>query len=148
VNAGAGAHDGLSNFTVALMREALDRIGPGVLATNQVESALTCRTAGGRLCPRARAAPDVLHDPGLWQGCEGPGAAGHCGERHGATVAQVALAWAMQLAYAVIPSSTKREHRTSNLEGPGAALDEAEMAAIARLDRHERQRTRDGIAPA
>lgn len=34
---------------------------------------------------------------------------------HGATPAQVALAWAMQLGYAVIPSSTKRANLQSNL---------------------------------
>lgn len=30
--------------------------------------------------------------------------------RHNATPAQVALAWALKLGYAVIPSSTKREN--------------------------------------
>ncbi|MDP1238455.1 2,5-didehydrogluconate reductase DkgB, partial [Klebsiella pneumoniae] len=35
---------------------------------------------------------------------------GAIAQRHEATPAQVVLAWAMQLGYSVIPSSTKREH--------------------------------------
>lgn len=138
---------GLSNFTVALMREALDIVGPGVLATNQVE--LSPYLQNRRVAAFARehglhltsymtlAYGKVLGDPVL-QGIA---------QRHGATVAQVALAWAMQQGYAVIPSSTKREHLASNLQAQALRLSEAEMATIAALDRHERQADPQGIAP-
>lgn len=51
--------------------------------------------------------------------------------RHRATVAQVALAWAMQLGYAVIPSSTRRENLASNLLARDLRLDAEDMARIA-----------------
>ena len=57
--------------------------------------------------------------------------------RHRATVAQVALAWAMQLGYAVIPSSTRRENLASNL-----------LARIAGLERNGREVSPQGLAPA
>lgn len=138
---------GLSNFTVALMREALDIVGSGVLATNQVE--LSPYLQNRRVAAFARehglhltsymtlAYGKVLGDPVL-QGIA---------QRHGATVAQVALAWAMQQGHAVIPSSTKREHLASNLKAQSLRLSEVETAAIAKLDRHERQADPQGIAP-
>jgi 2,5-diketo-D-gluconate reductase B len=66
---------------------------------------------------------------------------------HGATTAQVTLAWAMQLGYAVIPSSTKRDNLASNLKAQQLVLNEAEMAQIAALDRGERLTSPEGLAP-
>ena len=68
--------------------------------------------------------------------------------KHQATVAQVALAWALQLGYAVIPSSTRREHLASNLRAQDLALDAEDMAAIATLERHGREVNPEGLAPA
>ena len=67
--------------------------------------------------------------------------------KHQATVAQVALAWAMQLGYAVIPSSTKPENLASNLLARGLRLDEHDMARIATLERNGREVSPDGLAP-
>ena len=57
---------------------------------------------------------------------------------HGANPAQVALAWALQQGFAVIPSSTKRTNLESNLGALNLTLSEQEMAAIAGLERGER----------
>lgn len=70
----------------------------------------------------------VLQDPVLQQ----------IAQQHGATTAQVALAWAMQLGYAVIPSSTKRANLEGNLKARQLQLTEADMAKIAMLERGER----------
>ena len=67
---------------------------------------------------------------------------------HGATTAQVVLAWAMQLGYAVIPSSTKRANLEGNLKAQALTLSDAEMAQIAALDRGERLTSPEGLAPA
>ena len=67
--------------------------------------------------------------------------------KHKATVAQVALAWALQLGYAVIPSSTKRENLASNLLARGLTLDTDDMARIAKLERNGREVSPDGLAP-
>ena len=64
-----------------------------------------------------------------------------------ATVAQVALAWALQLGYAVIPSSTKRENLASNLLAQSLRLDADDMARIATLERNGREVSPDGLAP-
>ena len=58
------------------------------------------------------------------------------------------LAWAMQLGYAVIPSSTRRANLESNLRRANCASSEADMAQIAALDRNGRLASPDGLAPA
>jgi 2,5-diketo-D-gluconate reductase B len=58
--------------------------------------------------------------------------------RHAANPAQVALAWALQQGFAVIPSSTKRANLESNLRALKLTLSEQDMAAIAGLERGER----------
>ncbi len=68
--------------------------------------------------------------------------------KHQATVAQVALAWALQRGYSVIPSSTKRENLASNLLAQDLRLDADDMAAIAALDRNGREVDPPGLAPA
>jgi len=67
--------------------------------------------------------------------------------RRQATVAQVALAWALQLGYAVIPSSTRRENLASNLLARDLRLDADDMARIAQLERNGREVNPDGLAP-
>ena len=62
-------------------------------------------------------------------------------------LAQVALAWALQLGYAVIPSSTKRENLASNLLARDLKLDADDMALIAALERNGREVSPEGLAP-
>lgn len=54
--------------------------------------------------------------------------------RHNATPAQVVLAWALKLGYAVLPSSTKRENLASNLLAQQLMLTDEDMAQIATLE--------------
>jgi len=68
-------------------------------------------------------------------------------QRHEATPAQVVLAWAMQLGYSVIPSSTKRENLASNLRAKTLQLTADDMAQIAALERNGREVSPDGLAP-
>ncbi|MGD9758715.1 MAG: aldo/keto reductase, partial [Comamonas sp.] len=79
----------------------------------------------------------VLKDPVLIQ----------IAAKHNATVAQLALAWALQLGYAVIPSSTKRENLASNLLARDLKLDAEDMALIAALERNGREVSPEGLAP-
>jgi 2,5-diketo-D-gluconate reductase B len=138
---------GLSNFTVALSRQAIAAVGAQAIATNQVEIspylqnralAEFSRQAGIHLTSYMTLAyGKVLADPVLER----------IAAAHGATTAQVALAWALRQGYSVIPSSTRRENLQSNLKALTLQLDEADMAAIAALDRNERLANPDGIAP-
>ncbi|MNT57069.1 2,5-diketo-D-gluconic acid reductase B [compost metagenome] len=68
--------------------------------------------------------------------------------KHGATPAQVVLAWALQLGYAVIPSSTKRDNLAGNLLARDLRLDDDDMLQIAALERNGREVSPEGLAPA
>jgi 2,5-diketo-D-gluconate reductase B len=138
---------GISNFTIALTRQAIDAVGADQIATNQIELhpylqnrklADFCRQQGIHITSYMTLAyGKVLHDPVLQD----------IAARHGVSAAQIALAWAMQLGYAVIPSSTKRANLESNLKACDIRLTEEEMARIAALDRNERLTDPKGLAP-
>ena len=138
---------GISNFNIALTQQAIDIVGPGEIATNQIE--LSPYLQNHRLTAFLRAQGiavtsymtlaygKVLQDPVL----------ARIAAKHQATVAQVALAWALQLGYAVIPSSTKRENLASNLLAQTLRLSGEDMAHIAALDRNGREVDPEGLAP-
>ncbi|MBD9629688.1 MULTISPECIES: 2,5-didehydrogluconate reductase DkgB [unclassified Pseudomonas] len=139
---------GVSNFTIALMQEAIAAVGAGQIATNQVE--LHPYLQNRKVVDFAKSQGihitsymtlgygKVLSDEVIIE----------IAKRHGATPAQVTLAWAMQLGYSVIPSSTKRENLEGNLRAVDLRLTDADMAAIAALERNERITSPESLAPA
>ncbi|TAA08857.1 2,5-didehydrogluconate reductase DkgB [Pseudoxanthomonas winnipegensis] len=139
---------GVSNFNIALTREAIAAVGEGEIATNQIELSpyLQSRKLTAFLQEQGIAVTSymtlaygkVLKDPVLMR----------IADKHQATVAQVALAWALQLGYAVIPSSTRRENLASNLLARDLRLDADDMAQIATLERNGREVDPAGLAPA
>src|SRR5690606_15744030 len=138
---------GISNVNIELTRQAIAAVGKGEIATNQVE--LSPYLQGRQLTAVLKeqdiqvtsymtlAYGKVLKDPVLAK----------IADKHQATVAQVALAWALNLGYAVIPSSTKRENLASNLLARDLKLDAEDMALIAALERNGREVSPDGLAP-
>jgi 2,5-diketo-D-gluconate reductase B len=129
---------GVSNFPIALLREAIAAVGADNIATNQVE-----------LHPflQNRALDAFMVDAGIHLTAYMPLAYGmvmtdptiaRIAQAHRATPAQVALAWAMAKGYAVIPSSTKRANLESNLRARDLILSREDIAAIDALDRGER----------
>ena len=138
---------GISNFNIDLTRQAIAAVGQGEIATNQIE--LSPYLQGHKLTAFLQeqniqvtsymtlAYGKVLKDAVLAE----------IAQKHGATVAQVALAWALQLGYAVIPSSTKRENLASNLKAQALKLDADDMARIAQLERNGREVNPEGLAP-
>ncbi len=138
---------GVSNFTIDLTRQAIDLLGAQAIATNQIEVHPYLQNRALIAYLRAQgihvtafmslAYGAVLKDPVIQS----------IADKHQATTAQVALAWALQQGYAVIPSSTRRENLASNLKAIDLRLDDADMARIATLDRGERVANPD-IAPA
>ena len=139
---------GISNFNIALMKEAIAAVGAENIATNQIE--LSPFLQNRKVVDFAKsqgihitsymtlAYGKALKDPVIEA----------IATAHRATPAQVVLAWAMQLGYAVIPSSTKRENLASNLLAQQLKLSDADMAQIAALDRNERLTSPEGLAPA
>jgi len=61
-------------------------------------------------------------------------------KKYGVTESQVLLRWAVQQGYAVLPKSTNPERIRQNLDLFGFALDDADLTAIASMDRG------DGVA--
>ena len=139
---------GVSNFTIALMKEAITAVGAENIATNQIELhpylqnrkvVEFAHSQGIHITSYMTLAyGEVLKDPVIMA----------IAERHDATPAQVTLAWAMQLGYSVIPSSTKRSNLESNLKACTLKLTDADMAQIATLDRGHRLTNPQSVAPA
>ncbi|CAD5106104.1 2,5-didehydrogluconate reductase DkgB [Zestomonas carbonaria] len=138
---------GVSNFNIELTQQAIAVVGKDAIATNQIELSpyLQNRKLVAFLKEQGIAVTSymtlaygkVLKDPVI----------GQIARKHNATPAQVTLAWALQLGYAVIPSSTKRENLASNLLAQQLRLDDEDMAQIAALERNGREVSPDGLAP-
>lgn len=143
---GLTAAIGVSNFTIAHLREAIDAVGVEEIATNQVE--IHPLLQNRKLVAFARqhgihltaymplAYGKVLAEPEIQR----------IAAAHGASPAQVALAWSLQQGYTVIPSSTKRENLAANLAAAELRLSTEDMTAIEALDRGERV-ANPGFAP-
>ncbi|MGY6037584.1 2,5-didehydrogluconate reductase DkgB [Aeromonas sp. AE23HZ002T15] len=129
---------GVSNFTVAQLKEAIAILGPGAIDHQQVEIhpllqnrkvVEFCQEQGIALTAYMPLAyGKVLTEPLLLE----------IGKRHDVSPAQVSLAWLLAQGMTVIPSSTKRENQAANLAALEVQLSGEEMAQIATLDRGER----------
>lgn len=138
---------GVSNFTVDLMKQAIAAVGAEHIATNQIElhpylqNRKVVQFAHSQGIPitsyMTLAYGEVLKDPVIQQ----------IADRLQVTPAHVTLAWAMQLGYAVIPSSTKRANLQSNLHARTLTLSDDDMTLIAGLDRGHRLTSPKGLAP-
>ncbi|MNJ09610.1 2,5-diketo-D-gluconic acid reductase B [compost metagenome] len=139
---------GVSNFTIDLLRQAIAVVGKEAIATNQIElhPYLQNRTLVEFMHSQGIAVTSymtlgygkVLQDPVILE----------IAGQHNATPAQVTLAWAMQLGYAVIPSSTRRENLAGNLKARELKLNDEDMARIAALDSGLRLTNPESLAPA
>ena len=144
---GLTEHIGISNFNIELTQQAINHIGLENIATNQIE--LSPYLQNQNLVNYLQtnnidvtsymtlAYGKVLQDPTLL----------NIAAEHQVTSAQIALAWALQKGYAVIPSSTKREHLISNLKAQEIHLTPEQMQAIATLDRNAREVNPPELAP-
>ena len=127
---GLTRHIGVSNFTVALMQEAIDAVGAGQIATNQIElhpylqNRFVADFASGQgiqiTSYMTLGYGKVLKDEVVQE----------IAAEHGVEPAQIALAWAMQLGYAVIPSSTQRKNLESNLAAQSLRLTSTDMEPV------------------
>lgn len=138
---------GVSNFTVPLLKQAIAIAGAQNIATNQIE--LHPYLQNRKVAAFAQAqgvhvtsymtlgVGKVLADAVI----------ADIAQTHGATPAQVALAWALRQGYSVIPSSTRQANLESNLAARNLRLTDEDMARIATLDRGERIANPSGIAP-
>lgn len=144
---GLTKHIGVSNFTISLMQEAIECVGEGAIATNQIELSPYLQNQFVTNFARDHDIAitsymtlgygKLLHDPVITT----------IAAAHQRDTAAIILAWAMQLGYSVIPSSTNAEHLKSNLASVQIRLTDDEMSAISGLERGERLNDPESLAP-
>lgn len=128
---GLARHIGVSNFTTALLAEAL-RLSPAPLVCNQVEYHPMLDQAKVLAACRAAGMAMISYCP-LYQGralLAAPAVA-EAARRHGKTPAQVVLRWhVQQQGVAAIPRTSRKERLAENIDVFDFALGQSEMEAI------------------
>jgi 2,5-diketo-D-gluconate reductase B len=138
---------GVSNFTVALLRQAVEQIGAPI-ACNQVEYHVGLSQEPVLTYARAYDMAVAAYRP-----LGGGGLAEHpvlqtIARKHGASPAQVALKWLLdQDGVAAIPKAARPENQRQNLDALRLVLDDADRTAIARMPKAGRL-VDPGWAPA
>ncbi|MGY2288279.1 aldo/keto reductase [Pseudomonas sp. SDO528_S397] len=128
---------GVCNFNLPMLREAVDILQAPIaavqveyhpfLAQQRLFDYLTAKgIAKVAYAPLAQGR--VADDPILAQ----------IGRKHGATAAQVALAWLREQGVVAIPKARGRERQQANLDSLRLRLDDEDREAIARLPKDQR----------
>ena len=128
---------GVSNFKPAHIAALMDATGVAP-AVDQIElsPALPRRDTVGYLAA-AGVVPQAWSPLGLSHRVPGSAPVTAIARDRGITPAQVVLRWGVQQGIAVIPKSASPERQRANLDIFGFTLTDAEMAALAGLDRGE-----------
>ena len=129
---------GVSNFTIAHLKQAVDAVGAGEIATQQIEIHPFLQNRKVVEFARSQGIHLTAYMPLAYGKVMSDSTIVEIAKAHQANPAQIALAWSLQQGFATIPSSTKRANLESNLAAQNIRLSDAEMAAIAKLDKGER----------
>ena len=137
---------GVSNFTVALMRQCVEEVGAPI-ACNQVEYHVMLDQSAVLDYARSKQIAVTAYCP-LARGDLGANATlADIANKHGATAAQVALKWLLdQDSVAAIPKAARPENQQANLDALSLTLDDADRALIAALPKDGRL-VSPGFAP-
>ena len=129
---------GVANFTVALLKQAVEEIGAPI-ACNQAEYHALLDQSKLLAYMQPRKIPLVAYCP-LAQGRLAQHATlDAIARKHNATPAQVALKWLLdQPGVAATPKSSRPEGQQANLDCLKVALDDADREAIAALPKTQR----------
>ena len=141
---GLTKHIGVSNFTMANLKEAMSLLPASEILTNQIEvHPYLANTTLRNFCQKHDiqvtaympfAVGKVLKDETIVE----------IAKQHDASPAQIVLAWISAHGMTTIPSSTKRFHLENNLTGAATiSLTEEEIQRIDNLDRNDRQANPD-----
>jgi diketogulonate reductase-like aldo/keto reductase len=134
VQQGKIRHWGVSNFDVDDMEELVALPGGDKVATNQVLYNLTRRGIEWDLLPwcRKQGMPPMAYTP-IEQGrLLSDAALKSVAKRHGATPAQIALAWVMRSGAIAIPRSKSAEHVRQNRGALDVTLTDEDIAELDR----------------
>ncbi|MDV7145820.1 aldo/keto reductase [Tropicimonas sp. TH_r6] len=137
-DAGLTERIGVSNFTKRYIDRALELLGDRPIATNQVEIHPLMQNRPIVEHCRDRGISLTAYSP-LGRGCVNDSAGlKEIAAEHGATAAQIALAFLMAEGFIVIPSSGNQARIAENFVAKDFALTEAEIATIRTLDEGRR----------
>jgi 2,5-diketo-D-gluconate reductase B len=143
---GLARHIGVSNFTVALIEEAVAAC-PEPLVCDQVEyHPYLDQTRVREACARHGMAL-VAYSPVARGRVKGDRALGRIGERYRKTAAQVCLRWLVQQNVAAIPRTSKLERLSENIDIFDFELSEADMREISEMGSAGGRLTDFGFAP-
>ena len=134
--AGLARHIGVSNFTVALIDEAV-ALASEPLVCNQIElHPFLDQTKVVAAC-RAHSMAVMAYSPIARGNAKNDAVLARVGRAHGKTAAQVCLRWLTQQQIAVIPRTSRVERLLENFSIFDFALAPAEMAEIGALARDD-----------
>jgi 2,5-diketo-D-gluconate reductase B len=143
---GMSRHIGVSNFTVALIDEAVAAC-PEPLVCDQVEyHPYLDQTKVLEACARHGMAT-VAYSPVAKGRLRGDETLVRIGQAHGKTAAQVSLRWLVQQNVAAIPRTSKIERLSENIDIFDFALSDDEMRLIFRMANAKGRLTDFGFAP-
>ncbi|MDO8401051.1 MAG: aldo/keto reductase [Bradyrhizobium sp.] len=143
---GMARHIGVSNFTVALIDEAVAAC-PEPLVCNQVEyHPYLDQTKVKDACARHGMAV-VAYSPVARGRIRGDETLTRIGLAHGKTVAQICLRWLVQQNVAAIPRTSKIERLSENIDIFDFALSEEEMGEISAMGSAKGRLTDYAFAP-
>jgi 2,5-diketo-D-gluconate reductase B len=129
---------GVCNFTIGMLKTAIEDV-QAPIACLQVEYHPFLGQARLRDYVRSKGIPLVAYAP-LAQGRAATDPVlERIGTKHGATAAQIALAWLLeQDGVIAIPKAQRRESQLANLDALNITLDAQDRAAIAALPKDQR----------
>ncbi|WP_315780349.1 MULTISPECIES: aldo/keto reductase [unclassified Bradyrhizobium] len=143
---GLARHIGVSNFTVALLDEAV-ALSPEPLVCNQVEyHPYLDQTKVREACARHGLAL-VAYSPIAKGKIKNDPTLTRIGRAHGKSPAQICLRWLVQQNVVAIPRTSKIERLSENLEVFDFELSEQEMADIFAMGSPEGRMTNFAFAP-
>ena len=132
---GLARHIGISNFTVALIEEAL-RLANEPLVCNQVECHPFLDQSKIIAACRQHGMAVVAYSPVARGNAKNDKVLGRIGSAHKKTAAQICLRYLVQRDIIVIPRTSKLERLSENAALFDFALSQEEMAEIAALAHH------------
>jgi diketogulonate reductase-like aldo/keto reductase len=129
-------HWGVSNFDLDEMQQLAQTPGGAACSTNQVYYSLGQRGIEHSLLPwqRAQHMPVMAYSPIDQGALASHRALQPIAQRHGATAAQIALAWVLHRpGVLAIPKAAREQHLRENLAAAELVLDQEDLAALDRL---------------
>lgn len=131
-------HIGVSNFTIALMKEAVS-LSSEPLVCNQIECHPFIDQSAVIAAARSHGMAVIAYSPIAKGGAKSDAVLTEIGKAHGKSASQVCLRWLVQQGIAVIPRTSKVERLEENFSIFDFELTADEMARVASLSGRNRR---------